>query len=90
MNKAELVDFVAKETGTYKKEAKLAVDAVLAGITRGLIRDGKVTLVNFGNFLTKERAARVARNPQTGTKVNVPAKTVPTFKPSQELKDAVD
>ena len=90
MNKAELVDFVATQTGTYKKDAKLAVDAVLEGIERGLIRDGKVTLVGFGNFLTKQRAPRVARNPQTGTTVHVPAKTVPTFKPSQQLKDAVD
>jgi DNA-binding protein HU-beta len=90
MNKAELVDFVAQQTGTYKKDAKAAVDAVLEGIERGLLADGKVTLVGFGNFLTKQRAPRVARNPQTGATVNVPAKTVPTFKPSQQLKDAVD
>ena len=90
MNKAELVDYVAEQTGSYKKDIKLLVDVMLEGIERGLIRDGKVTLVGFGNFLTKQRAPRVGRNPQTGASVNVPAKTVPTFKPSQQLKDAVD
>ena len=90
MNKAELVDYVAKHTDSYKKDVKVLVDVVLEGIEIGLIRDGKVTLVGFGNFLTKQRAPRVGRNPQTGTSVNVPAKTVPTFKPSQQLKDAVD
>jgi DNA-binding protein HU-beta len=90
MNKAELVDYVAEVTGAYKKDVKIAVDAMLEGIERGLIRDGKVTLVNFGNFFTKTRAPRQGRNPQTGTTVHVPAKTVPVFKPSQQLKDAVD
>jgi DNA-binding protein HU-beta len=90
MNKAELVDYVARQTGSYKKDVKVLVDVMLEGIERGLIRDGKVTLVGFGNFLTKQRAPRVGRNPQTGVSVNVPAKTVPTFKPSQQLKDAVD
>lgn len=90
MNKAELVDYVAEQTGSYKKDVKVLVDVMLEGIERGLIRDGKVTLVGFGNFLTKHRAPRQGRNPQTGATVNVPAKTVPTFKPSQQLKDAVD
>ena len=90
MNKAELVDYVAEQTGTYKKDAKVVVDAVLAGIERGLIDDGKVTLVGFGNFVTKRRGSRTARNPQTGEAVHVPSKTVPSFKPSQSLKDAVE
>lgn len=89
MNKAELVDRVARETGQYKKDVKHMVDAVLEGIEHGLIVDGKVTLVGFGNFIVKRRNSRTARNPQTGTLVHVPAKTVPTFKPSGNLKDAV-
>ena len=89
MNKADLVDFVAEQTGSLKKEAKAAVDATLAGIEKGLVGDGKVTLVGFGNFVTKDRAARTARNPQTGDAVHVPARTVPTFKPSQNLKNSV-
>ena len=90
MNKAELVDYVSEQTGAYKKDAKHAVDAVLAGIERGLIRDGKVTLVGFGNFLVKQRGSRTGRNPQTGAPVHVPAKCVPSFKPSQSLKDSVE
>lgn len=90
MNKAELVDYVAEQTGVFKKDAKIAVDAVLMGIERGLINDGKVTLVGFGNFVTKRRGSRKARNPQTGESVHVPPKTVPSFKPSQLLKDAVE
>lgn len=90
MNKAELVDFVADKTGAYKKDAKHAVDAVLEGIERGLVQDGKVTLVGFGNFIVKQRAARKARNPQTGDQVHVRAKSVPTFRPSEHLKDVVD
>lgn len=89
MNKNELTDFVANETGQYKKDIKHTVDAVLAGIERGLMRDGKVTLVGFGNFFVVKRAARTGRNPQTGASVHVPAKRVPTFKPSGRLKKAV-
>ena len=89
MNKNELADFVANETGQYKKDVKHIVDAVLAGIERGLMRDGKVTLTGFGNFFVVKRAARKARNPQTGASVHVPSKRVPTFKPSGKLKKSV-
>lgn len=90
MNKAELVEYVAEQTGAYKKDVKVTVDAVLAGIERGLIRDGKVTLVGFGNFVVKRRGPRTARNPQTGAAVHVRAKNIPSFKPSQSLKDSVE
>ncbi len=89
MNKNELVDFVANETGQYKKNVKHIVDATLAGIERGLMRDKKVTLVGFGNFFVVMRQPRMARNPQTGATVHVPAKHVPTFKPSGKLKKSV-
>lgn len=89
MNKNELVDFVANDTGKYKKDVKPIVDAVLAGITRGLMRDRKVTLTGFGNFFVVKRASRKARNPKTGTTVHVPAKNTPTFKPSGKLKRLV-
>jgi DNA-binding protein HU-beta len=90
MNKAELVDYVSDVTGAYKKDAKAVVDAVLAGIEKGMKKDGKVTLVGFGNFIVKSRKARTARNPQTGTAVRVPPKQVPTFRPSQILKDSIE
>jgi DNA-binding protein HU-beta len=89
MNKAELVDFVAEDTNITKKEAKLLVNSVVDGIAKGLVEDGKVTLVGFGSFSKANRAARKGRNPSTGEEMQIPAKVVPKFKPSQALKDAV-
>lgn len=88
MNKTELINGVAKVTGT-KKEAKAAVDTMLATITKALKKGDSVTLVGFGTFAVKKRAARTGRNPQTGEALNIPAKTVPIFRPGKELKQAV-
>ena len=90
MNKAELVDYVAEVTGAYKKDVKATVDAVLEGIEVGMKRDGKVTLVGFGNFIVKQRKARTARNPQTGKEIKIAAKKVVKFKPGSELADSVN
>jgi len=90
MNKAKLVEYVANQTGTYKKDVKIFVDAILEGIEFGMKKDGKVTLVGFGNFIVRQRKPRLARNPQTGTPVRVPPKRIPTFKPSQQLKDTIE
>ena len=90
MNKDELVTYVADETGAYKKDIKNMVDVILKGIEKGMRQDGKVTLVGFGNFIVKQRKARMARNPKTGGAVRVPPKRVPTFKPSQSLKDIIE
>ena len=89
MNKNELADYVANDTGQYKKDIKHIIDSVLAGIEKGLMRDGKVTLTGFGNFFVVKRAARKGRNPKTGAEVHVRAKKVPTFRPSGRLKRAV-
>lgn len=89
MTKAELVDYVSDHTDIMKKEAKIVVDAVLAGIQQGMVADGKVTLKDFGNFITVRRNARKARNPRTGAEVHVAARKLPTFKPSEKLKRAV-
>ena len=90
MNKAELVNFVANESGVSKKDAGVIVTTVLDGICDGLIKDGRVTLVGFGTFTVVPRKARVARNPQTGEEINVPEKNVPKFKPSPVLKEQVN
>jgi len=90
MNKADLTNFVAEETGMSKKDARIALNVVVEGIEKGLVTDGKVTLVGFGSFTTADRAARKGRNPKSGEPLDIPAKTVPKFKASKALKEAVD
>jgi DNA-binding protein HU-beta len=89
MNKKDLKDFVASEANITKKDAGIAIDTVLEGIMSGIEEDGKVTLVGFGTFTVAARKARKARNPQTGESIDVPAKTVPKFRPSAAMKDMV-
>ena len=90
MTKAELVEFVAEKADLTKADAARAVDAVVAGVTKGLKSEGKVTLVGFGTFSAKKRAARTGRNPQTGEEVKIAARVVPGFKAGQKLKDALN
>jgi len=89
MNKKDLVNFVAEETGSTKKASALMVDAVIGGIKSGILTDGKVGLVGFGTFKAVPRKARTARNPQTGEPVDVPARMVPAWKPSKLLKATI-
>ena len=89
MNKADLINFVAADTGVTKKDARTVINAVLEGMTKGLAEDAKVTLVGFGTFSAVGRKARKARNPKTGEAIDVPAKVVPKFKASKALKEAV-
>jgi DNA-binding protein HU-beta len=88
MNKAKLIDEVAKVTCT-KKEAVLALDATLAAIQKALKKGDVVTLVGFGTFRVSKRKARKGRNPQTGEVIKIAAKKVPVFKAGKSLKDAV-
>jgi nucleoid DNA-binding protein len=88
MNKAELIEEVAKVTCT-KKEAAEAVDATFAAIQKTLKKGGEVTLVGFGTFKVNKRKARTGRNPQTGAALKIAAKKVPVFKAGKGLKDAV-
>ena len=90
MKKVELIEFVAEEANISKKDAKIITDAVLAGLKQGLINDGKVALVGFGNFSVKVRPAHTGRNPMTGEEIDVPEKSVVKFKPSTELKESVN
>lgn len=89
MNKTELVAAVAEQTGLTKKQAEEAVKAFTAAITAELVEGGKVQLVGFGSFETKERNARVGRNPRTKEEIEIPASRVPAFKAGKALKDAV-
>ncbi len=89
MNKAELINAVAEKAGLSKKDAELAVNAVIDSITETLAKGGKVQLVGFGGFEVKERAARMGRNPQSGEEIQIPASKMPVFKAGKALKDAV-
>lgn len=90
MSKQELVESVAAETGLSKAAAAKAVDAVFNGVTAGLKKEGKVTLVGFGTFSAKKRAAREGINPLTKQPLKIPAKTVASFKAGSKLKDALN
>ena len=90
MNKTELVDAIAKETGLSKKDSEKAVKAFTDAVSKELKKEGKVQLVGFGTFETAKRAARTGKNPQTGAAIKIPAATVPKFKAGKALKDAVN
>lgn len=90
MNKAELIDAVAAATELSKADATRAVDAIINQITGTLKRGDLVTLVGFGTFQVKARAARTGRNPQTGQTIQIAATNVPGFKAGKALKDAVN
>lgn len=89
MNKGELIDKVAGEIGVTKREAKKAVECVFETITGCLAKGDAVRLVGFGTFGARQRAARMARNPRTGEKIQVKAMKVPFFKAGKELKEKV-
>ncbi len=90
MTKAELVEFIAEKADLTKADATRALDAMMEGVTKGLKKEGKVTLVGFGTFTAKKRAAREGRNPQTGEAVKIAARVVPGFKAGSKLKDALN
>ncbi len=90
MNKSELIDAVANSTDASKADAGRAVDAVIAAITKSLKKADAVTLVGFGTFLVRKRAARIGRNPRTGAEIKIKASKVPAFKAGKALKDAVN
>lgn len=90
MNKSELIDFVASSADLTKTAATDALDAVLAGITDALTKADQVTLVGFGTFSVRDRAARTGRNPQTGEPIQIKAAKLAHFKAGKALKDAVD
>ena len=89
MNKAELVEEVASETGLTRKMSTQAVNVVISAITNCLSREERVTLVGFGTFQVRKRKARTGVNPQTGDAIQIPAKKVPKFRPGKELREKV-
>ncbi|WP_077531513.1 nucleoid-associated protein HU-beta [Vreelandella utahensis] len=89
MNKSELIDAIADSADISKAAAGRALDAMVDSITGSLKKGDPVTLVGFGTFSVKERAARTGRNPQTGEEIKIAASKVPSFKAGKALKDAV-
>ncbi|PTM56701.1 HU family DNA-binding protein [Desmospora activa] len=90
MNKSQLIERVAETTGKTKKESTHLVETVLGTISEALRNGEKVSLIGFGNFEVRERAARTGRNPQTGEEIQIEASRVPAFKPGKQLKEAVN
>jgi DNA-binding protein HU-beta len=90
MNKTEFVEMVADAAQLNRAEAGRAVEAVLSAITKALKKGETLTLVGFGTFTVRDRAAREARNPRTGETIQVAAAKTPAFKPGKALKDALN
>ena len=90
MNKAELIEAVADGANLSKADAGRAVDAVVDSIASALGKGQQVSVVGFGTFSVKHRAARSGRNPRTGETIAIAASNVPGFKAGKALKDAVN
>jgi integration host factor subunit beta len=90
MTKADLIEEVAKIAEVTRKDGEVIVETIFDSIVRSLRSGDKIEIRGFGSFRTRQRKPRTGRNPKTGAKVEVPAKTIPFFKPSKELKDMVN
>jgi DNA-binding protein HU-beta len=89
MNKAELIDAMAANTGMTKADAKRALEAFVDTTSKALKGGDRVALVGFGSFSVSKRASRKGRNPQTGAEIKIAAKKVVKFKPGNELSNMV-
>ncbi len=89
MNKTELISLSAERSGMTKKDTERCLNAAIDLITESLAKGEKVQLSGFGTFETKDRGARLGRNPHTNESVEIPATRVPAFKASKALKDNV-
>ena len=90
MNKEELVQEISKKTSVTQKEASIVLGALIETIQKTVSKGKKVTLVGFGTFESRKRAARTGRNPQTGKELKIPARTVPAFSAGKKFKTVVN
>lgn len=90
LNKAELVDIVAKDANTTKKDAEQVINKMMETIVKAVSQGEKVTLVGFGTFEARQRKARTGRNPKTNEPLHIPAKRVPGFRVGKEFSEAVN
>ena len=90
MTKADLIRDVAHAVEMSGKDAEVIVDTIFENIVKSLRTGDKIEIRGFGSFRTRQRNSRIGRNPKTGARVEVPAKRIPFFKPSKEMKDLVN
>ena len=90
MTKADLIEEVARITDVTRRDSEVIVETIFDSIVHSLRAGDKIEIRGFGSFRTRQRNSRVGRNPKTGDRVDVPAKKIPFFKPSKELKDLVN
>ena len=90
MNKEELVQEISKKANVTQKEATEGLSSLIDTIQKTVAKGKKVTLVGFGTFEPRKRAARIGRNPQTGKELKIPAKTVPAFSAGKKFKTIVN
>lgn len=89
MNKAELIESVAKTTKMTKVNVESVLNTALDNIKKSVKKGSDVTLIGFGTFTKTKRKARIGRNPQTGKEIKIPAMMVPKFRPGREFKNSV-
>ena len=90
LTKADLIEHVLRVTELPRKESETIVETIFESIIGAMQKGDKIEIRGFGSFRTRPRRGRIGRNPKTGEKVDVPAKKIPYFKPSKELKDFVN
>ena len=90
MTKADLIEEVSRVAELTRKDSEIIVENIFDSVVRSLRAGDKIEIRGFGSFRTRQRKARVGRNPKTGDRVEVPPKKIPYFKPSKELKDLVN
>ncbi len=90
MTKAELIEEVSRVVEMTRKDSEVIVEAIFDSVVRALRGGDKIEIRGFGSFRTRQHQPRLGRNPKTGARVEVPAKRIPYFKPSKELKDLVN
>ena len=90
MNKSDLIDAIAANSGLSKADAGRALDGLTGAVTKALKKGDTVSLVGFGTFSVKKRGARTGRNPRTGETIKIKASKNPSFKAGKALKDAVN
>mgnify|MGYP001016230812 FL=1 len=90
MTKADLIEEVSRVVEFTRKESEVIVEAIFDSVVKALREGDKIEIRGFGSFRTRQRQSRIGRNPKTGARVDVPAKRIPYFKPSKELKDLVN